>query len=586
MSQRVREMLDEAVRRVPKRPGDLESVRERARRRTRRQRAGVVGAVAMVVAVGIVAAVMVRGPQPSAPFIGQSPDTGAATPRLHVEQILEGGFYTEGSFGYVEVFEAGSGDLAFEQVFTGEGPPVLDVELAAGRYRLVSFQRPCEASCPGGATPGGALDPPTDRCEATFESTPGATVVATISVTPGQGCAIDLDVVAAADAPQTPCRAEDVEVRVEAEAVASGATAVTVSLAHVGADVCTVTTGVRLALTDGQGHIEYEIEGNPNRRHVVEPLRPGAAVHLVAVWTSWCDDSAAVAQVDTTDHGSVSVDAPTPVCRSDATPQLRMVEPAGGGEPTAAEPAHARVDAEVDGAPPFYVDLGAIYPETDAKVWATHRLSIVSEWRTPIAISIADATVGFPQADTDDEAEIDLGQRTTRILQPNEETTITLGLAPGPDVPQTGRYTAVLDVPFWRDIDPEQPPAGQPDGTAIIRLTYELLADDEFAALQDFCEQAPGALQQATTTWLASEDGDVQALLEALTTLEAASAHLTNPQKDRLREEIEVLRDKLERLRDGERVGHGGHEGFDTTGVVSIVNRLCGTDVIATGAQP
>jgi hypothetical protein len=77
MSQQVRDLLDEAVREVPRRPGDLDAVRSRARRRQQRQRVVVAGMAAVLVLVG--ALVVVPALTDRAPPVIDPPDDGEVT---------------------------------------------------------------------------------------------------------------------------------------------------------------------------------------------------------------------------------------------------------------------------------------------------------------------------------------------------------------------------------------------------------------------------------------------------------------------------------------------------------------------------
>jgi hypothetical protein len=57
------------------------------------------------------------------------------------------------------------------------------IRLDPGRYRLVSWQRPCDGSCD-------SLDAPTDRCEQTFALEPNRPAAASIEVRASSGCRI------------------------------------------------------------------------------------------------------------------------------------------------------------------------------------------------------------------------------------------------------------------------------------------------------------------------------------------------------------------------------------------------------------
>lgn len=521
----------------PEREHDPDRLWQRglARRRRKRLVAGV--AVVLVVAAAVVS-VALRSVAPRVPTIAPSPGSGSGPARVHVEQVLEGGFYTEGSFGYLQIHDTDSGELVVEEVFTGDAPAVLDRQLEAGSYRMTSFQRPCEASCPDGDTPGGALDPPTDRCETTFDAATGAVMVATVTVTPGQGCVIDIDTLTAADALQAPCPTSAVSLAADTTGTAAGATSLTVSLTHEGPDTCQVVTGLQLTVTAEDGELLHDIEGNPSTVHIDQQLSPDEAITVAGVWTSWCDGGSAVLEVSTPNFGTISRELPTPRCRDQQPPQLRILDPEGPAS-TPVEPARVRVNAEVDGAPPFYLDLGLVHLEPDSDTWATHRLSIISEWRTPISVSVADAIVHL----SGDNSRVSSDPPLATVLQPSQETTVTIRLLPSADPPRIGTHTATLEVAFWRD-QASADPAGDPDGTATINLTYELLSSQEVANIERFCDQAPAAMQQATDTWLASEDGDVRPLLGALGTIDRPSEQLTAPTREQLQTELGTLREK------------------------------------------
>jgi hypothetical protein len=61
----------------------------------------------------------------------------------------------------------------------------LTLPLRPGRYRLVSWQRLCDANC-------GTLDPPSDRCARSLTITAGERLRATIRVNYAVGCVIRL----------------------------------------------------------------------------------------------------------------------------------------------------------------------------------------------------------------------------------------------------------------------------------------------------------------------------------------------------------------------------------------------------------
>ena len=131
---------------------------------------------------------------------GDERETGGGTPVgtgmgadehpgfLVADQQLEG-FFTEGAFPYIRL-ESADGRVIAERLLrdTRGLLPLLRQRLAAGEYRLVSYQRPCGGACPRRGERG--LDPPTLRCEATVEMAAGETVTALVRPRVGHGCRI------------------------------------------------------------------------------------------------------------------------------------------------------------------------------------------------------------------------------------------------------------------------------------------------------------------------------------------------------------------------------------------------------------
>ncbi|HET7677991.1 MAG TPA: hypothetical protein VFK38_09080 [Candidatus Limnocylindrales bacterium] len=116
------------------------------------------------------------------------PDEVAAG--LGIRQVVTGGaIYTEGAYSYVELSEASRpSDAEPSYRWRRQLRGAIDfgaLHLPAGRYRVVSYQRPCAAACPW-------LDAPRDRCEATFELAAGATAEAVVVLRPTEGCSIEL----------------------------------------------------------------------------------------------------------------------------------------------------------------------------------------------------------------------------------------------------------------------------------------------------------------------------------------------------------------------------------------------------------
>ena len=116
----------------------------------------------------------------------EAPRTAAVQPSrlvLHESRVTDGPVYIEGSVSFLGVEPAGAGGEveATETHAAGPGAVIFDELLGPGEYRVVSYQRPCDANC-------GYLDPPTDRCETTLDLRPGETRDLTILVRPGSRC--------------------------------------------------------------------------------------------------------------------------------------------------------------------------------------------------------------------------------------------------------------------------------------------------------------------------------------------------------------------------------------------------------------
>ena len=99
------------------------------------------------------------------------------------QKWIGGAFYTEGSRSYLSVNAKAGGRDRVGYFITHPNDPVYTKRLAAGTYRLDSWQRPCDGNC-------SLLDPATDRCHRTITLAPQTTAVYTIELTPGHGCRI------------------------------------------------------------------------------------------------------------------------------------------------------------------------------------------------------------------------------------------------------------------------------------------------------------------------------------------------------------------------------------------------------------
>jgi hypothetical protein len=110
---------------------------------------------------------------------------GAQTerPALRVTQEFVGSqLYMEGSIGYIQIKKR-TGRVVASGTFREARE--LRFRLAPGRYRVVSFQRPCDGNC-------SYLDPPTDRCSRALVIRRRHPVAAKVEISPGNGCTIRL----------------------------------------------------------------------------------------------------------------------------------------------------------------------------------------------------------------------------------------------------------------------------------------------------------------------------------------------------------------------------------------------------------
>jgi hypothetical protein len=106
------------------------------------------------------------------------------TPALTVTQQFAGTtHYIEGSIGFVRIENLLGRRIAQKNFRNAK--ELRFFALRPGRYRMVSFQRPCDGNC-------GVLDPPTDKCSKLVKIQGRATVKATVVVRPSAGCTIRL----------------------------------------------------------------------------------------------------------------------------------------------------------------------------------------------------------------------------------------------------------------------------------------------------------------------------------------------------------------------------------------------------------
>jgi len=107
----------------------------------------------------------------------------AGAGHLRITQVRVGSALpTEGALSYIRIERAG-GATVTEWRLPGSGKLTLTV--APGAYRLLSWQRACDANC-------GHLDPPSSRCARPFTLRNGEQLQAAIRVDFTSGCVIVL----------------------------------------------------------------------------------------------------------------------------------------------------------------------------------------------------------------------------------------------------------------------------------------------------------------------------------------------------------------------------------------------------------
>jgi len=88
--------------------------------------------------------------------------------------------YIEGAISYVRVRDS-RGALVVQRRVRHRPRFRMRRRLAAGRYRVTSFQRPCDGNC-------GTLDPPTERCARRVRILSRGLTEVAVTVRPGRGC--------------------------------------------------------------------------------------------------------------------------------------------------------------------------------------------------------------------------------------------------------------------------------------------------------------------------------------------------------------------------------------------------------------
>lgn len=223
--------------------------------------------------------------------------------------------------------------------------------------------------------------------------------------------------------------------------------------------------------------------------------------------------------------------------------------------------------------PPFFVTADGVTATRD-DAWATQQVTVVSEWQTTIAITppptryVLDSRRAFRPSD-------DAAVRQPVIIEPGASASFLLTLKPRlPAGPVPGTYEIEVPITFWRDVDAVAGPTGPPENTLILKIKYQILDARTASAIRAFCDQALAAATDLTEL-------DQERLDRGLESIEGAAELLPLFQREQLLMETERLRLQLEQW-------FGpmpGHSGFSTTGVIWLINRLCGTDLPAMSVQ-
>ncbi len=224
--------------------------------------------------------------------------------------------------------------------------------------------------------------------------------------------------------------------------------------------------------------------------------------------------------------------------------------------------------------PPFYVRAAGVIAAGD-DAWATQQLTIVSEWRTPIAVLPPPTryVLDSRQVSRPPPSETALGQPT--IIRPGASMSVLLVLEPRLSTgPAPGIYEVAVPITYWRDVDAAAGPTGSPEDTLILNITYQVLDARMASPIRAFCDQALVAAADLA-------EFDQERLDRGLEAMETAAEQLPPSKREELLAETAQLRLQLEQWFSPT----PGHGGFSTDGVISFVNRLCGTDLPSMSVQ-
>ena len=229
--------------------------------------------------------------------------------------------------------------------------------------------------------------------------------------------------------------------------------------------------------------------------------------------------------------------------------------------------------ADAETGPPFYLDAEPLTPG-ESDVWATHELTITSEWRTPIAVAIPPTEFVLDSRQLNGAPEGQLQSEPT-VLHPGESLRLVLELKPRfPDGPVAGVYEIEVPLSYWRNVDAAVGPTGPPENTLTLNIRYDVLDARTVSAIETFCDRAVETAADLTKI-------DQELLTDGLDTIEAAAVELPQQRGEQLVTEIQALRLRLDTWFSPD----PGHSGFSTGPIIDITNHLCGTKLQGFGVQ-
>ncbi|MDP8928464.1 MAG: hypothetical protein M3O70_07795 [Actinomycetota bacterium] len=151
-------------------------------------------------------------------------------------------------------------------------------------------------------------------------------------------------------------------------------------------------------------------------------------------------------------------------------PSTSVPSTKGKGPGADAQDTRVRV-VQVQGAPPFYVEVGMVEPVGGEGAWGQHDLHVISEWHTPITVAGDDVVVDLTGTVA---AEGKLAPEKTITLLPQERTTVTVILSAEGNPELSGIHRVKIQLPFWREASASQASTRAPDDVATVTLQYEI----------------------------------------------------------------------------------------------------------------